>query len=426
MLFLKWFTSRTARHAWHAANHIEKILHHQRDLLSPSSISAVETAVRDLRHTARNGNKSAVEVSLGKLEKTANEHLKRYPHAAWRENIEVALVAIAVAMGIRTFFLQPFKIPTGSMQPTLYGITDENFVNRPEVKFPGAAAAFAEYWFRGVSYKHIIAKSSGRFTAATKPVKLVLFNLWQEIVVGGTTYKIWFPPDDLLKRSGLVDGCGNPTTRIFNPGDDIMKVRIISGDHLFVDRVTYNFRSPRRGDIVVFETHRLTALSRDQQDTYYIKRLVGLGGETLRLKKDAIITQATSTFDLSTCAQRLEDLPAGHLVVNGREITGATPPFENIYAFPLLKRGMQSVPYRTNEYHGHGMLGVLAEDREYTVGENHYFVMGDNTFNSSDSRYWGDFEKERVIGKSFFVYWPIGSTRFMGQERPSRFGWSHR
>jgi signal peptidase I len=40
-----------------------------------------------------------------------------------------------------------------------------------------------------------------------------------------------------------------------------------------------------------------------------------------------------------------------------------------------------------------------------------YFVMGDNTFNSSDGRYWGDFPKDRVIGKSFFIYWPI-SDRF--------------
>ncbi len=53
------------------------------------------------------------------LEKAANKWLKPYPNATIRENVEVLLVALAVAMGIRTFFLQPFKIPTGSMQPTL-------------------------------------------------------------------------------------------------------------------------------------------------------------------------------------------------------------------------------------------------------------------------------------------------------------------
>ena len=62
------------------------------------------------------------------LEKAANKWLKPYPNAAWRENVEVLLVALAVAMGIRTFFLQPFKIPTGSMQPTLYGVTSRNLI----------------------------------------------------------------------------------------------------------------------------------------------------------------------------------------------------------------------------------------------------------------------------------------------------------
>jgi signal peptidase I len=42
--------------------------------------------------------------------------------AGWRENVEVFLVAIVIAAGVRAYFLQPFKIPTGSMQPTLFGI----------------------------------------------------------------------------------------------------------------------------------------------------------------------------------------------------------------------------------------------------------------------------------------------------------------
>jgi signal peptidase I len=426
MLFLKWFTSRSVRHAWQAANHVEKILHHQRDLLAPQAIEAVQAGVSDLRATCRNGDKGAVRVSLGKLEIIANENLKPYPNAAWRENIEVALVAIAVAMAVRTFFLQPFKIPTGSMQPTLYGITDESYAGRADVKFPNAVQGFMEYWFRGVSYQHVVAKTAGQLTDAKDPKKLVLFNLWQDIVVGGTSYRVWFPPDGLLRRAGLVDGCGQGTRRVFQPGDDIIKLRSISGDHLFVDRVTYNFRPPARGDIVVFETHKLFALPRDQQDTYYIKRLVGLGGDTLEIKRDALVTGVPGNRLDENCNLRLDDMPAGHLVVNGRELSAATPRFENLYSFPHLARGATSMAYRTNHYHGHGQLGFLAEGRKYEVPREHYFVMGDNTYNSSDSRMWGDFEKEKVIGKSFFVYWPIGGTTFNGEERPSRFGWAHR
>ena len=77
-------------------------------------------------------------------------------------------------------------------------------------------------------------------------------------------------------------------------------------------------------------------------------------------------------------------------------------------------------------YVGHGLLEELSEGKKYRIPPNHYFVMGDNTFNSSDSRYWGDFDRTKVIGKSCFVYWPIGKTMFKGEERISRFGWSHR
>src|SRR6202040_3286089 len=66
---------------------------------------------------------TGLEKQMEKLEEVANKWLKPYPNAAWRENVEVLLVALTVAMGIRTFFLQPFKIPTGSMQPTLFGVT---------------------------------------------------------------------------------------------------------------------------------------------------------------------------------------------------------------------------------------------------------------------------------------------------------------
>ena len=425
MLFLKWFTSRTVRHAWQAANHVEKILRHQSDLLSAEAAAAVQADIENVRVTCRTGKKADVTASLAVLEKTANKWLKPYPNSALRENIEVALVAIAVAMGIRTFFLQPFKIPTGSMQPTLYGVTDENLIGKTDATIPGPVASFFEYWFNGVSYKHLVAKSGGQFRGATEPTKFVLFNLKQTIQVGDDTYTIWFPPDGLLTRSGLVNECRQPTQHVFKPGEDIIKVRVISGDHLFVDRVSYNFRRPTRGDVVVFETHGITRLSRDQQDTYYIKRLCGLGGETLELKRDVDVLNVPGGYDFA-CNQVLVNHPAGHLVVDGREITAATPHFENLYSFPGVSRGTTSVEYVPNHYHGHGLLMGLAPGEKIQVPPNHYFVMGDNTFNSSDSRYWGDFEQEKVIGKSFFVYWPIGGTAFRGEKRESRFGWAHR
>src|SRR5437867_314401 len=121
---IRWFLSKTVRQAGAMRKHVEKILNHQRDILSPQAIAAVETATRDLQTAAaEKSDPAALEKQMEKLETAANKWLKPYPNAAWRENIEVLLVALTVAMGIRTFFLQPFKIPTGSMQPTLFGVT---------------------------------------------------------------------------------------------------------------------------------------------------------------------------------------------------------------------------------------------------------------------------------------------------------------
>src|SRR5579859_2473187 len=120
----QWFLSGTVRHATAMRKHVLKLLNHQRDILSPQAIAAVQAGMLELQAAiAAKADKAALEKQMEKLEEVANKWLKPYPNAAWRENVEVLLVALTVAMGIRTFFLQPFKIPTGSMQPTLYGVT---------------------------------------------------------------------------------------------------------------------------------------------------------------------------------------------------------------------------------------------------------------------------------------------------------------
>jgi signal peptidase I len=403
---LNWFLSRTLRHSVQMRKHVRKLISAQCDQLSPEDIQAVAQSAEQLRKSELDGaDRQALEKGMIHLDKVATKRLIHYPHPGLRENIEVLLVAVAVAMGIRTFFLQPFKIPTGSMQPTLFGITHTNFVDQPDVKIPSRfnPLRFFDFWFNGVGYTHVVAKADGPVEIVDRtPTRLLLFNLKQSFNIGNKTHTVWFPPDDLWRRAGFEDRSGVPLTRYFKKGQDAIKLRVVSGDHLFVDRFTYNFRRPRRGEIVVFETKGIP-IPQGQGD-FYIKRLVALGSERVRLGNDR------------------------HLIIDGHRLDASTPHFELVYSFngPPMENNYSGhvnglVAQKNGSYKGIAPL-FLDEAAEFRVRPHHYMVMGDNTLNSFDSRSWGDFPREKVIGKSFFVYWPIGTQ----PGRMGRFGWGHR
>src|SRR5580700_9141378 len=135
---LRWFLSSAVRQASDMHKHVRKLLQSQRDILSPQAVSAVEAALKDIKSAIDgDADDAALQKQMESLEKTTTKWIKPYPYAEWRDNVEVFLVAIVVAMGIRTFFLQPFKIPTGSMQPTLFGVVTEDLRADPHFKMPG-------------------------------------------------------------------------------------------------------------------------------------------------------------------------------------------------------------------------------------------------------------------------------------------------
>jgi signal peptidase I len=401
-MIVKWFLSKAVREACAVHKHYRRLLAAQSDLLSPQAVAGVTVPMNNLKAAIAEGaNAGAIRIKAEELQFAAEKWLKPYPNAGWRENVEVLLVALAVAMGIRTFFVQPFKIPTGSMQPTLFGVTSQNYLGRggdPKFIIPTGLERVKE-WFAGISYIDIVAKNDGRIEGIDPPVGIKLINFWQTLHLGGQSYRIWFPPDfgeGPQDVSPLLYRAGVDPSRTYHAGEQVIKLRMSAGDHLFVDRLTYNFRKPDRGEIVVFATINTQI---QQQDQFYIKRLCVLPGERVQIGDDR------------------------HMIINGQRIDAATPHFENVYGFNPSK------PPRESEYSGHvngtvaanfGLypnLAPLFPDAEtvFTNGPDSYMVFGDNTCNSSDSRTWGTFPAENIIGKSFFVYWPI--TR--------RFGWGN-
>jgi len=116
-----------------------------------------------------------------------------------------------------------------------------------------------------------------------------------------------------------------------------------------------------------------------------------------------------------------------HAIVNGRRLDNRTPHFANVYSFDTRIPVRDSHLLKDQFYNGH----ILLPDRPthfqkagdtYVVEDKHYLVFGDNTYSSFDSRFWGGVPEENIIGRSFFIYWPISSLA----PAPSRFGWGQR
>ncbi len=366
---------------------LKSLLHHARtlrasreDVMNAGELAFLDEHYQKALEASKGGDRVAMEAAGSALEECLNKLNPPKALAGWRENFDVLVVAISVAMAFRAYFYQPFKIPTGSMQPTLYGIHSEpreparaTFLDRQPLKF-------AKWLITGESFKVVRAKARGTalFTSGDgrKPGYL-------SVVVAGEPHYV---PSDALEFDayrrpvGLKGGVRNGAS--VKPGDVLWSGAVISGDFVFVNRWKWNFNHPRRGEVMVFSTSKIQAL---QQGTHYIKRMTGLPNETLQIRAPNLLVNGVAV-----------DQPERIGQIARREKCGPWAPAYSGFNPGGERRSEQS---------------LAAETDVVRLRGDQYYAMGDNSFNSFDSRYWGPVPERNLLGPATVVYWPLTSPR---------------
>lgn len=355
-----YFTRRDIRkQASLAIRHAHHIRNMRGDILSAAELQRLERAMTAIADALAARDWKATETATASLCDVLGNVAPEPSHPGLRENVEVIVVAIAVAMAFRTYFLQPFKIPTGSMEPTLHGINSvpvqaPTLTDRMPIKL-------VKWLATGEWYSEVVIHRAGELSgpeASQDDPSVVHF------FCGGIRYRV---PRDARINARLGE---------FLPkGHVLCSVRVKAGDHVFVDKVSWNFRAPRRGDVMVFNTEGITALP---QGTHYIKRMVGLPNETISV-----------------------DPP--FLKINGDAV--------------MAPESIARISRKDPGYDGYKVVGMLSPEGllrsssdSHRLGPTEYFAMGDNTGNSRDSRYWGTVPQVNLVGPGVFVYWPFGAN----------------
>jgi len=399
----------------------KKFLNYKSDLLDESQVAEIDSRCQDIRTACKEGHKDKCAEASKQLQATCENALPRQQGQGWvEENLEVIFVAIVIALGLRAYVVQPFRIPTGSMQPTLNGITATSAASADE--FPGLVSKTLQRFTRGRKYVDLVLEEDKRLRAENPVIEKPFLHFFTHTYIyfaDGTKITFPGPKTALMNRNGMGFGrvCGYPTRDMSlqeknslqlaihtgNPsemsyegsknratpytkpqlpaGTVIARGYVDTGDLILVDKLSYHFRRPNRGEVFVFDTRDIKKIHTEAQrnggtaGSHYIKRLAALPGDKLQVKE----------YDL---------------YINGER---ASEP------------GIKQVMSQQDGYHGYEPTYRLAPGQSFKArtsnipGANEYIALGDNSFNSSDSRFFGTVKEFNLIGPAAFSLWPFTS-----------------
>lgn len=400
----------------------EKVYHYRRDLLSEQELAELRALMDRQRELL------AIEGTFPEKYVEANDEaealLKRtggqfHPKSFWTDHTEMLVVTIILLLALRTFFFQTFKIPTNSMYPTYNGLTWEVY---EAGEAPGMVGQSLRKVIRGADHISVEAPGDGELmlplfaSGERRPVNSLIrarpatgrsFFIFPSpakrytLYVGDRSVEVQVPIDfnfeevmrervapeqrnvrawlaQLQQQGDIVATARGPLVRtgiMLERGDPVISFDILSGDMLLVDRFTYHWMRPSIGDPFVFRTRNIDGLTAANNgipdDKYYIKRLVGEGGDVLRIDEPVLYR-------------------------NGAPIEGVKP---------FAWNHAQEPPYE-----GYEATGMFANGREVTIPPDSFYAMGDNSDESLDSRAWGFVPDTSVVGRAIFVYYPFSAN----------------
>ncbi|MFM2176241.1 MAG: signal peptidase [Verrucomicrobiota bacterium] len=389
-----FFTPRYLKQAKLLHKGVTRFIDYKRDLLPKDKLDEICTLRRSLEDAMKARDRERIKTLNDELNRVCEKALPNAASSEIGDNVEVFFVAIVIALGIRGYIAQPFQIPTGSMQPTLNGITALATAEDPT---PGPLGWLASF-FTSTRYINVVSDHDGQLDPR-QPItehRLAIFMPYCLLhFKDGHTIKINAPQRQVLDELQLAKhinslpvetGNDTPDRRMaygLSGGETIRKGQLLArgvvhnGDHVLVDKFSYHFRTPARGEVFVFTTKHIRGINvpTEQGSQHYIKRLAGVPGDDIEITSPKIFH-------------------------NGAEAQEE--------GFRRVMQGTYEKP--VNGYRGYAdprMVG--GQIARIQLREEDYFAMGDNSYNSSDSRVWGPVPERNLVGTALFCYWPLTS-----------------